>query len=118
MKHDLPWSGNRRRYTLLSLFIFLTGFSLLSAQVTVTGTVTGAEDNVPIPGVNIIEKGTSNGTITNADGIFSINVPSDATLVFSFIGMESQEVVVGGQTTIDVALVSSTTELEEIVVVG
>lgn len=118
MKNDLLGSGRSIRGVLILLFLFLTGFGLLSAQVTVTGTVTGADDGVPIPGASIVEKGTSNGTITDATGNFSIQVPSDAVLVFSFIGMESQEVPVEGRTNINIVLAASTTELEEIVVVG
>ena len=58
------------------LLLFLTSFSLLNAQVTVTGTVTSAEDGMPIPGVNIVQKGTAHGTITNANGTFSLDVPA------------------------------------------
>ena len=118
MKKNLLSSGRGIRGTLLLLFLFLSSFAILNAQVTVTGTVTGVEDDTPIPGVNIVEKGTSNGTITNADGTYSITVPSDAVLMFSFVGMVTQEVTVGAQTIIDIALSSSTTDLEEIVVIG
>ncbi len=118
MKKILLTSGRRFRDTLLLLFFFLTSFSYLNAQVTVTGTVTGAEDNEPIPGVNIIQAGTSTGAITNADGTYSIDVPSDAVLMFSFVGMVSQEVTVGAQTIIDIVLESGTTALDEIVVIG
>ena len=111
-------SGRKIRSILLLLFLFLTSLSFLNAQVTVTGTVTGADDGVPMPGVNIIEKGTTNGAITNANGVYSISVSADATLIFSFVGMETVEIPVGNQTSIDVALESSTTALDEIVVVG
>ena len=102
MKKNLLSSGRGIRGTLLLLFLFLSSFAILNAQVTVTGTVTGVEDDTPIPGVNIVEKGTSNGTITNADGTYSITVPSDAVLMFSFVGMVTQEVTVGAQTIIDI----------------
>ena len=91
---------------------------MLNAQVTVTGTVTGQEDDVPIPGVNIVEKGTNNGTITTADGTYSITISPGAVLLYSFVGLVSQEVTVGNQTIIDVALASGTTALDEIVVIG
>ena len=71
-----------------------------------------------MPGVNIVEKGTSNGTITTGDGTYSITVPSDATLTYSFVGMVTKEFVVGNQTIIDVVLESGTTALDEIVVIG
>jgi TonB-linked SusC/RagA family outer membrane protein len=118
MKNDLPMSGKKVRGTLLLLFLFLASFSFLNAQVTVTGTVTSAEDNAPMPGVNIIEQGTTNGAITNANGTYSISVPGSAVLIFSFVGMETVEVPVGAQTVIDVVMQSSTQALDEIVVIG
>jgi TonB-dependent starch-binding outer membrane protein SusC len=118
MKHEFHESGRRIRSTLLLLFLFLTGFTILSAQVTVTGTVTGDEDDAPIPGVNIVEKGTSNGTITSSDGTYSITVGSDAVLHYSFVGMVAQDIAVGNQTVIDVVLSSGAMDLEEIVVIG
>jgi TonB-dependent SusC/RagA subfamily outer membrane receptor len=118
MKNYLLRSGRRLRGTLLLLFLFLTSFAILSAQVTVTGTVTGEEDGVPIPGVNIVEQGTSNGTITSSDGTYSITVGSDAVLHFSFVGMIAQDIPVGNQTVIDVALSGGAMDLEEIVVIG
>jgi iron complex outermembrane receptor protein len=63
----------------------------------VTGTVTSADDGTPVPGVNILEKGTSNGTVSDADGKYSINVSDNSTLVFSFVGYSSQEIPVGGK---------------------
>ncbi len=118
MKKNLLLSGRGIRSTLLLLFLFLTSFIVLNAQVTVTGTVTSAEDDTPMPGVNIIEKGTSNGTITSVDGTYSITVSSGAVLMFSFVGMVTQEITVGAQTIIDVILSSGTTALDEIVVIG
>ncbi|MCK4990589.1 MAG: carboxypeptidase-like regulatory domain-containing protein, partial [Bacteroidales bacterium] len=119
MKKDvLQKSGRKIRSALLLLFLILTSFTFLNAQTTVTGTVTGAEDDAPMPGVNIIEKGTTNGAITNSDGTYSISVPADAVLMFSFVGMVSQEITVGVQTIIDVVLESGSTALDEIVVIG
>jgi len=119
MKKDvLQKSGRKIRSALLLLFLFLTSFTFLNAQVTVTGTVISEEDDIQMPGVNIIEQGTTNGAITNADGTYSISVSADAVLLFSFVGMVSQEIVVGAQTIIDVALASGTTALDEIVVIG
>lgn len=88
------------------------------AQQTVTGKVTSSDDGSPIPGVNILEKGTTNGTVTDADGKYSISVGSNATLVFSFVGYISQEASVSGKTIADVSLVSDVTSLSEVVVVG
>ena len=100
------------------LFLFLTSFSMLNAQVDVTGKVISEEDESPVPGVNIIEKGTSNGVITNVDGTYSISVGADAVLQFSFVGMVTQEITVGVQTIIDVSLSTGATSLDEIVVIG
>lgn len=87
------------------------------AQSTVSGKVLSGEDNSPIPGVNILVKGTSNGTITDADGNFSLSsVSSSDVLVFSFVGFTSQEVSINGRTSIEVVLVTDATQLSEVVV--
>lgn len=108
----------------LSLSRYLTVLLLLvttmawSQSRTVTGKVTSSDDGTGLPGVNVIEKGTNNGTATDADGNFSLSVPPTATLVFSFVGYETQEMAVGGQTTVNISLSSDVTSLSEVVVVG
>jgi len=104
-----------RRY-LAVLLVFGTLVSF--AQQTVSGKVTSADDGSGIPGVNILEKGTSNGTVSDSDGNFRISVGSNATLVFSFVGYASQEVAVGSQSTVNVSLQSDVTALSEVVVTG
>lgn len=90
-----------------------------TADFTVSGTVTSGDDNSPLPGVNVVIKGTTSGTTTNADGKYTINVPDEnATLVFSFIGYTSTEVSVAGRSVIDVAMELSIEQLSEVVVVG
>ena len=89
-----------------------------SQSKTVTGTVTSADDGSGIPGVNVLEKGTSNGTVTDANGTYSISVGSSATLVYSFVGYTSTEVAVGAQTAVNVTLQLDVTSLSEVVVVG
>lgn len=87
-------------------------------EVTVSGTVTSASGE-SMPGVNIIEKGTSNGTTTDTDGRYTLTVSDDnAVLVFSFIGYVTQEVLVTGRSVIDVSLSEDVTNLEEVVVIG
>ncbi len=87
-------------------------------QRTVTGRVIDAAGN-NMPGVNIVEKGTTNGAITNADGRYSITVASsNSVLTFSFIGYAVQEILVGDQTNIDVTLVEAISTLQEVIVVG
>src|SRR6185295_12680637 len=104
-----------RRY----LTVFLMWGSIATfAQQTVTGKVLSADDNTAIPGVNIVEKGTSNGTVTDAEGSFRIVVGSNSTLVFSFVGYASQEIAVGSQTVFEVTLKSDITSLSEVVVTG
>ncbi|MEN8118262.1 MAG: SusC/RagA family TonB-linked outer membrane protein [Bacteroidota bacterium] len=100
------------------LVIFVMCFALLSsayAQQTVTGTVTG-DDGLGIPGASIIQKGTSNGTITDIDGNYTLSVPSDAVLMFSFVGMETIEEPLNGRSTIDVLLTTSAIGIDEVVV--
>lgn len=85
----------------------------------VSGTVIGAEDGIPIPGVTIMEKGTNNGTATDFDGDYEITVSgSDAVLVFSFVGFETKEVTVGDNRKIDLSLETSVGDLDEIVIIG
>ncbi|MFO8001454.1 MAG: TonB-dependent receptor [Marinilabilia sp.] len=106
------------RKTLGILFLWMWATTTLFAQeVTVTGTVTSEDDGEPIPGASVVEKGTNNGTITQVDGTYTLDVEEGATLEFSFVGMETVEREVDG-TTIDVAMVEATTDLDEVVVVG
>lgn len=86
-------------------------------QQTVSGTVIDAQ-NVPVPGVSVVIKGTAIGTITDVDGNFSIQANPDDILVFSFIGMESQEISVGNQTILYITMRSALFDLEEVVVMG
>ncbi len=87
-------------------------------QIVVSGTVLN-KDSEALPGVTVIVKGTNNGTLTNASGAYTLsNVPSNATLVFSFVGMIAQEVPVGNQSRIDVVLQEALLGLEEVVVIG
>ena len=84
----------------------------------VSGNVTSKEDNEGLPGVNVVEKGTSNGTVTNVQGDYSLEVSEGATIVFSSVGYTSQEIVVGNQSIINITLSPDVQQLEELVVVG
>ena len=86
-------------------------------QVTITGTVTD-DTGSPLPGANVLEKGTTNGTQTDFDGNFTITAASDAVLVFSYIGFATQEVSVDGQTTLSVSMSEDFSQLSEVVVLG
>ena len=95
----------------------LLGASLAQAQtVRVSGTVTGADDGMPLPGVSVIVKGTTTGAATDMDGKYSLNVPENATLVFSYIGYATQEVALAGRTTVDVALDPAAEDIGEVVI--
>ena len=87
-------------------------------QNSISGKVTDSSSQ-PLPGVTIIVKGTTRGTVTNADGNYSLtNIPEDATLVFSFVGMKTQEIPVSGKQTIDVVLEQETVGIDDIIVIG
>ena len=108
----------------LSLSRYFTALLILITSVawsqsrTVTGKVTSADDQTGIPGVNVVEKGTNNGAVTDVDGNYSVNVGDNATLVFSFVGFATQEIDVGSRSSIDISLESDVTALTEVVVVG
>jgi TonB-dependent starch-binding outer membrane protein SusC len=100
------------------LVLLFASFIATAQNSAVTGRVTSGDDGTALPGVSILEKGTTNGTVTDADGNFRLSVGSNATLTFSFVGYLTQEVLVGGQTTLTVTLQPDITTLSEIVVVG
>jgi len=103
-------------YSSASASTVVSGLTI--QQRTVRGTVTDNNNN-PLPGVTVVIQGTTQGTVTDVNGAYSIsNVPVDATLVFSFVGMGTQEVVVGNQTDINVVMVEETIGLEEVVAIG
>jgi TonB-dependent starch-binding outer membrane protein SusC len=115
---------NRMTKFYLSLSRYLTVLLLLVTTMawsqgrTVTGKVTSAEDGTGLPGVSILEKGTTNGTVTDNDGNFSVAVGDDAVLVFSFVGYTTQEIAVRTQSSINVSLATDVTSLSEVVVIG
>ncbi len=91
--------------------------SLESQQVSISGTVTSADDQTPLPGVSILLKGTQVGTVSDAQGKYSITASTDASiLIFSFIGYKTTEVEAAGRSVIDLALERDVTQLEELVV--
>src|SRR5882757_1988480 len=89
-----------------AVLLLLFAASAAMAQQVVSGKVLAADDGSPIPGVNVLEKGTSNGTVTDGDGNYRITVSSGGTLVYSFVGYVTQETAVGSQSVIDVTLAS------------
>ncbi|WP_375445053.1 SusC/RagA family TonB-linked outer membrane protein [uncultured Fibrella sp.] len=109
-----------RQLLLMSLLLVCSTWTVgLAQDRTVTGKVTSADDNAAIPGVSVIIKGTTRGTSTDANGMYTIALPSKgATLIYSFVGSETKEVAVGNQTMVNVALGSDTRQLTEVVVTG
>ena len=101
----------------LTAVFALVGGELLAQSRTVSGRVTSAEDGSALPGVNVLLKGTTNGTVTDSDGKYTLDgVESNATLVFTFIGLKAEEIAVGERTTIDIGLALDVTQLNEVVV--
>src|SRR5512133_994183 len=106
-----------RKILMLFALTLLTTAIGLAQTVQVRGTVTGAEDGLSVPGVMISVKGTTVGTMTDADGKYVLNVPANSTtLVFSYVGMKRAEVEIAGKTVIDVILQPDTQIMDEIVV--
>lgn len=107
-----------KKMSLVAVLLLVSASVAISQDLTISGTVTDTEGQA-VPGVNVLVKGTAAGTVTDADGKYSIgNVNNDAVLVFSFIGYTSQEVAVAGRSVVDVTMVADITSLEEVVVVG
>lgn len=106
-----------KRLLMLSFGIIMS-LVALGQQVKVSGTVTDAADRSPLPGVNVVVKGTVTGTLTGTNGEWSLMASPGDVLVFSFIGYLPQEIAVGSQTVINVAMRTDVKALEEVVVIG
>ena len=107
-----------KRFLLLSVVIcsFLAT-SVMAQERTISGRVTAEESGAPIPGVNVILKGTTIGTVTDIDGNYKLNVPAEGgILVYSFIGLATEEVRIGSQTVIDMLMTADIRQLGEVVV--
>lgn len=104
---------------LLLCFSLAFVFTVWAQERTVSGRVTSTEDGSSLPGVNVVVKGTASGTVTDADGRYTLSVPaSGGSLVFSFIGLQTQEVPIGERSVVDVSLALDVTQLSEVVVTG
>jgi len=115
MKRFLKSHVMRAVLVLLGLICFSAASY---AQKTVTGKVVD-EDGQTIPGVNVVEKGTTNGTITDIDGVYRLNISkNDATLTFSYMGYDEVEISAGNGTSFDITMKKNTKEIDEVVVVG
>ncbi|AOW21557.1 SusC/RagA family TonB-linked outer membrane protein [Urechidicola croceus] len=111
---NLQKQGKRLKFVLALFFCSLSAF--MTAQ-TVSGVITDA-DGSPLPGVNVVEKGTSNGVSSDFDGNYQISVGQNATLVFSSLGFDTQEIQVAGKVVINVTMAEDLQSLDEVVVIG
>jgi len=109
---------NKLKLSVVGFFMALFVFATNAQQVAISGIVRDARSGEEVIGANIIERGTSNGTITDINGNFRLSVASDATLVISFIGYETQEIAVQGRTSLTINLSEDTRLLEELLVIG
>src|SRR5664280_804924 len=108
----------KKLFLLIVLFVFMSGYTLFAQTIVITGTVTSSvQGEGPIPGVTITVKGTTLGALTDVNGKYSISVPTGATtLVFSYIGMKTQEVAIGGRSVITVGSEMCIRDRNEVVV--
>ena len=105
-----------KKFLIIVLVVCFGVTSLFAQTKRITGTVLSSEDGTPIPGVSVAVKGTTTGTITNAEGNFSLTVPENEILVFSFIGLKAMEVPITGSSVYDVSMEVETFGVEEVVV--
>ena len=117
LRMPLPSPKRKKSALLILLSLFYSSFLFAQQNITVKGTVI-AEKNAPLPGVSVNVKGTTKGTTTDAGGRFSIQVSKGSTLVLSFVGYRQMEVVVNDKTAINVQMVSSGSDLSEVMVVS
>ena len=107
-----------KKITLFMALILFCSWQFVFAQKTITGTVTDAKDGSTLPGVSIVVKGTTVGTLSDISGKFSVKVSDNQVLLFSFVGYNTQEIAIGSQSVINVALVQAAELLDEVIVVG
>ncbi|WP_206610051.1 TonB-dependent receptor [Maribellus luteus] len=119
---DGIFEGKDIAYTVYDRQIVLSNVEIINEMVAQQKSVSGKvadSDGLPLPGVTVVVKGTSNGTVTNADGEYTLNnIPADAVLQFSFVGMRAHEIEVGSQTAINVVMQLDAIGLEEVVAIG
>lgn len=118
MKNHIDFRHYYTRLMMVAVAILLMGFQAMGQRI-IRGTVTGSDTGETLPGVNVLVKGTTRGTVTDIDGSYQIEVrPGDQSLVFSFIGYDNQEIAIGTSDVVQVVLQISSTYLEEFVVIG
>jgi len=110
----------KKLFLLIVLFVFVSGYTILAQTKVITGTVTSSvQGEGAIPGVSIVVPGTTIGVYSDISGKFTLSVPQNAkTLVFTFVGMKTQEIVIGTQTTLTVVMEPDILNLDEVIVVA
>lgn len=107
------------KQTILTLLLVMCSLALNAQGLQIKGVVTSADDGQMLPGVSVVVKGTTMGTMTDQNGYYSLNnVPANSTLVFSFVGMKTKEVLVTESNTVNVNLASDVSVIDEVVVIG
>jgi TonB-linked SusC/RagA family outer membrane protein len=115
---DISYSIKDRQILLINRSVDVKGESMTQQQKDISGKVTDSS-GVPLPGVTVVLKGTTSGTITNVTGNFTLsNIPNDATLIFSFIGLKTQEIFMAGKNAINVTMTEETIGIDEVVAIG
>ena len=117
MEEKLNLLKTIRKLFFVSLFLFSVLTVTANQQGIVTGKITDAENN-PLPGVTIVIKGTTSGTVSDMNGDYSINAPQNTVLIFSFVGMKKEEVNIGNRTTVNVRLEEDSIGLDEVIAIG
>lgn len=110
--------NNLMKKVILFALFALCSTMMLAQTITVKGTVIGSEDGMPIIGAYVLQQGTNNGTSTDIDGNYVIEVPADATLIYSSVGFTTQQLVVNGRTQLDVMLKADAVMLDDVMVVA
>ncbi len=103
---------------LFALMLLAFGQTAVAQQIAISGIVLSSEDGLPLIGVSVVEKGTSNGAITDVDGKYELSAAPTATLIFSYIGYETDEVSLQGRTSVNLTMRSAATLLQSVVVTG
>lgn len=118
LKKLLPYLQHKKKVTIVIFFLFLSFVTIAQRNISINGVVTNSKGE-PLMGLSITVKGTGIGTSSNAKGSYSIDVPEDGTLIFSYLGFATQEIPVNGRLKIDVEMVeASVSVLDQVVVVG
>ncbi|MCM4157013.1 TonB-dependent receptor [Gramella sp. AN32] len=105
-------------YLFFLSILFMNTIVSAQEKITVHGKISETDTGVPVPGANVVQKGTSNGVMTNFDGEFNIEVPTDAILTISYMGYTTKEVPVNGRTNLNIQLQTESAALEEVIIVG